>query len=268
MFRQSLSLVAVIFLWALPLEAARIVSLLPSNTEILDALGAGDEIVGITRFDRVVAGRHVIGDFFQPNLETIASLSPDLIVAGLSASNRSTQRLRKMGYRVVEIRNPRSLDELYESIRELGRVVQRPDEAERVVREMKVRLEAVRVKSSKFPRRLRTYLEIDSPFWAIGGKDFLAEAIGYAGLDNIFSDLQRPSAQVSPEVVVQRNPELIIVFDTPANHVARRPGWSSITAVKKGWILDRLDRDALARPSPQLVTGIEALVNEVEALVR
>src|SRR5438132_5942402 len=123
-----------------PLSAARIISLLPSNTEILEALGAGGEVVGITRFDRPAPGREVVGDFFQPNVEKIVSLKPDLILSGLWASSRTGSSLGKMGYAIVEIRNPRSIEEIYESIRSIARTVYRQREAEEVIRDMKSRL--------------------------------------------------------------------------------------------------------------------------------
>lgn len=261
----------VVILWLLvagPLQGARIVSLLPSNTEILDAVGAGDEVVGVTRFDRPINGRAVIGDFFQPNLEAISGLKPDLIVAGLSASNRSTQRLKELGFKVIEIGNPKSLNELYESIRVLAKSVNRSKEGEKVIAEMQKRLQAVAARSKKLPQRYRVYVEIDTPFWTVGGKDFLTEALGYAALDNIFFDLARPSAQVSSEVIVERNPEVILSFDLKAAQLARRAGWQTISAVKKGYVLDDQDRDRLARPSPRLVEGIETLLTRIEGLPR
>ncbi len=246
--------------------SARIVSLLPSNTEILESLGSGDEIVGVTRFDRPASGRVVVGDFFQPNLEKIISLKPDLIVSGLWASSRTGAALKKMGYRIVEIPNPHSMDELYGSIREISKSVHRESAAETVIADMKARLTRVAERAKALHSRLRAYIEIDPPFWTIGGHDFLSEALAFAGVDNIFSDLKRPSAQVSPEVIVERNPELIISFDLTQAEVGRRQAWSTIAAVKNGFVLDNLDRDALSRPSPNVVRGVEELETRIEQL--
>lgn len=263
--KRLLFVVSTFFLALSPVAGRSLVSLLPSNTEILDALGAGSEIVGITRFDRPVPGRQIVGDFFQPNVEVIMALHPDIVVAGVSASNRSTVRLRELGLRVIEVPNPRSLNELYQSIRDLGALVERAGQADAVVRNMTQRLEAVRARQAKRKRTWRTYIEIDPPFWTLGGKDVLSEALSTVGIENIFSDLTRPSAQVSPEVIVERNPELILSFETPAVEIRQRPGWGAIQAVKKGAIIDDQNRDRLARPSPPLVEAIETLEKRLEA---
>jgi len=269
---QFLPKLGFLFLYSLlsvsPVRAARIVSLLPSNTEILDALGAGGDIVGITRFDRSVTGRTVVGDFFQPNLETIVSLKPDLIVSGVWSSSRIGRHLHDLGYPTLEIPNPQSLEELYGSIRQIARSVHRGDQADRIIQDMKARLASLSERSRRLPRRLRTYVEIDPPFWTIGGHDFLNEALAAAGVDNIFADLARPSSQVSPEVIVERDPELILSFDLSKAEIGRRTGWGGITAVRKGWVLDALDRDELSRPSPRLLDGIEALESRVERLIK
>jgi len=268
-FPRLLTKLGFLFLFgcvAAPVWALRIVSLLPSNTEILESLGAGDQVVGVTRFDRPAPGRVIIGDFFQPNLEKIVALKPDLIVTGLWASSRTGASLKTLGYRLVEIPNPHSLEELYGSIRQLAATIQRPSDAERVIADMKARLSRVQARAALLPRHLRTYIEIDPPFWTIGGHDFLNEAVSLAGADNIFSDLTRPSAQVSPEVIVQRDPELIISFDLKKAEIARRSGWGSVSAVRSGHILDDLDRDALSRPSPRVVSGVEDLEQRIEEL--
>ncbi len=250
-----------------PLWAMRIVSLLPSNTEILDALDVGEQIVGITRFDRPSAGREMVGDFFQPSLEKIVALHPDYLVVGQSASSRVTRRLQELGFPTVEVPNPRSLEELFDSFRLLARTVHREARAEEIIEDMRSRFQKITERSARIPKRLRTYIEIDTPFWTIGGHDFLSEAIGTTGAKNIFSDLERPSAQVSPEVIVERDPELIISFDLKAAQLARRAGWKNVSAIRKNFVIDDQDRDRLSRPSPRLIDGIEDLQAKIESLM-
>ncbi len=256
-------------LFALPAHARRIISLLPSNTEILESVGAGEEIVGVTRFDDLLKKSTAvtsIGDFIHPNVEKIVSLKPDLIVAGFWTSSHIVPQLKKMGYPVLEVRPPRSLDEIYQSIRVLSEAAGRPGAAEPVIRDMKSRLEKVRQRSARLPRRLKTYIEIDRPYWTIGTPDYLSEALAIAGADNVFSNLKRQAAQVSAEIILERQPELIIAFKAKRAEIRARPGWDTLPAVKSGYVMDDLPENALTRSSPPLVQGIEILIERLEKL--
>lgn len=246
--------------------ALRIVSLLPSNTEILESLGAGEEVVGVTVFEPKKQNREWIGDLVHPNMEKIVSLKPDMIAAGLWKSSRAAPRLRAMGYRVVEIPNPRSVQDLYETIRRLAEAIGRPERADPVIAGMKRRFSRLQRVSRQWPRPFRAYIEISRGHWTPGGPDFITETFRMAGADNIFSDIPEEAAQVSSEVIVRRNPEVIITFAIPKEEIARRPGWRMIEAVKRGAILDDLDRDALSRPSPRLLDGLEQLSARLQNL--
>jgi iron complex transport system substrate-binding protein len=252
-----------------PSWALRIVSLLPSNTEILVSLGAGPEVVGVTRFDALlpqVGPAGDIGDFMHPNMERIVSLKPDLIVAGFWTSSHIIPRLQKMGYPVVQIRNPQSIEGIYQTIRDLAKAVNRPAAAQAVIAGMQAQFKKVRERGDRLPRRLKIYIEIDSPYWTIGGRDYLNEAMTLAGVDNIFADLPRPSAQVSPELIVERNPDVIVVFYSNREEVASREGWEGVQAIKNGFIIDDFSQDILSRPSPGLAAGMEAFVERMERL--
>jgi iron complex transport system substrate-binding protein len=265
---QKLLLVVFLQLCTAPLWALRIVSLLPSNSEILESIGAADDVVGVTQFDRLKSRKGVVnvGDFMQPSIEKIVALHPDMILAGLWSSSHTVPRLKTMGYSVVEMRNESSLDQIYDTIRRLAKVVGRPAAAEPVIRDMRARLTAVRDRAHALPRRLKTYIEIDRPYWTIGGNDFMGEAFAIAGADNLFGDLPRQAAPVSPEIVLQRDPELIISFSAKRDEIVGRPGWSHVKAVRAGYIIDDLFEDDASRPSPRLVVGLESLISKIEAL--
>jgi iron complex transport system substrate-binding protein len=251
------------------LFAMRIVSLLPSDTEILQALGAGHEVVGVTRYDTLlkqVDPPQDVGDLLQPNMEKIVALHPDLILAGLWSSSRIVPRLRAMGFRVEEFASPRSFEETYASIRRVAQAIGRPGAARLVIERMQRRLAAIRQEAAKLPHRLRTYIEIDQPYWTVGGKDFLSEAVALAGGDTIFGDLTQKAVQVSPEVIIARDPELIISFHAKRDAIAGRPGWSAVSAVKKGFVVDDVSEDLLTHPSPRLVGGIQQLLERILAL--
>ena len=258
-----------LLLFGTPVWALRIVSLMPSNTEILDALGAGKEVVGVTRYDHPEerAGHpQNVGDWITPSLETIVALHPDLVLAGYWTSSHIVPRLQAMGFQVMEIKNPTSIEGIYETIRMIAQAIGRPEASPPIIQTMRERLAKVQSQTRALPHRLRTYIEVDRPFWTVGGHDFLSEAAACAGSDNIFSDVQKSAAQVSPEMVIERNPELIISFEAKRNEIQRRAGWDTLAAVRKGFIIDDLNRDLLSRPSPRLVEGVEALAQRIQAL--
>jgi iron complex transport system substrate-binding protein len=262
-------LIGCLSLFAGPAQALRIVSLLPSNTEILEALGAADDVVGVTRFDSLLTrkpGMGDIGDFMHPNMEKIVSLKPDLVVAGYWTSSHIVPHLRKIGYTVVQIRNPRSLVEIYQSFRDLAQAAGRLSAADPLIKDMQSRLKKVQERGEKLPRRLKVYIEIDNPYWTISGHDYLSEAMKLAGADNIFFDLKNQAAQVTPEVIVERNPDLILTFSDKRAEVAAREGWAKVKAVKTGYIIDDLPQDPLSRPSPPLAAAMEEFVSRLEKL--
>jgi iron complex transport system substrate-binding protein len=138
--------------------------------------------------------------------------------------------------------------------------------AKRVIDDMQRRLTRVQERSRRLARRLRTYIEIDRPYWTVSSHDFLSQAFALAGADNIFPDLKQQAVQVSPEVIVQRNPELIVSFDAKRPEIQGRAGWESTSAVRTGFIIDDLAQENLTHPSPQLVVGVEALITRIESL--
>jgi iron complex transport system substrate-binding protein len=267
--QKMVYLIVLVGLLGSPSWALRIVSLLPSNTEVIEALGAGDEVVGVTRFDGLLKRNPKvgdIGDFMHPNMEKIVSLKPDLIVAGYWTSSHIVPRLTQMGYKVVQIRSPQSIGEIYQSIEELAKVIGRPKAAQPIIEKMKAQFEAVRRRGDLLPKRLKIYIEIDSPYWTIGGKDYLNEAFALAGVDNIFADLPRPSGQVSPEMIVERNPDVILVFYSTRDEVLSREGWGQVDAIRKGFVIDDFPQDGLSRPSPALASTINEFVGRMEKL--
>lgn len=250
-------------------SALRIISLLPSNTETLEALGAEDQIVAVTRYDRPnpkFPNRAIIGDLINPNLELMVSLHPELVVGGDWASSRIMPQLRARGYRLIEVKNPISFEEIYESIRILARAIEQPQKGEAIIHQMKGRLADIEKETHRLSHRFRTYIEIDRPLWTVGGRDFLSEAVTLAGGDNIFHDLTKPAAQVSSETIVKRNPDLIILLDAKREELRRRPGWNHIQAVKTGFIIDDLSTGTLSHPSPEIVKAIEELALRIQRL--
>ncbi|HEV8131007.1 MAG TPA: ABC transporter substrate-binding protein [Acidobacteriota bacterium] len=249
---------------------SRIVSLAPNLTEILFELGAGDHVVGVTNFCKYppeAQTKEKIGDFINPNLEKIVSLKPDLVLAERWTSTKIVPRLRQMGLNVTETASPKSLAEIYQVIRQVGSTVGKSDRAEALIGKMQTRVRAIQERGNRFPYRPAVYIEIDLPSWTVGRTSFVAEALSLCGAKNIFGDVDRPALQVSKEMVIERNPEIIISFEARAAEIRRRPGWDQIKAVREGKIIDDLRPNLLSHGNHRLVDGMEELQLKLEKLV-
>ncbi len=239
----------------------RIVSLAPNLTSLLFRLGVGDRLVGVTDYcdDPAEASRvPSVGDFLNPNFERIVSLDPDLVLAESSSSSKTVQRLRGLGLPVREVASPASFAEITRLIARVGELVGRQTEAAGLVGELERRVQAVRERGRALAFRPSVYLEIDLPTWTVGGPSFTSEALEICGARNLFADLARPASQVSAEVIVQRNPDVIVSFVASREQIEARPGWSRITAVQRGRIVDDFDEDLLSRANHRVVDGMEA----------
>lgn len=247
----------------------RIISLGPSNTEVLYALGAGDRIVGVDDFSdyppEAKEKKKVGAPFPSFNLEAIVALAPDLVLSVPLVD--FNDRLRQQGVQVLVL-DPSTLDEIFDDIRVVGRVVGAGPRAEELVAEMKKRVEAVTEKVRGAPR-VRAFYEVDAtdptkPYTA-GPGSFVHEMIVLAGGENVAADAQSPYPQFSLEQVVSRNPQVVLLGDAlvPFNPqtpelVASRPGWGSIAAVKDNRLV-AVDGDLTTRPGPRIVEGLEAI---------
>jgi len=245
----------------------RIVSLSPTLTETVYDLGAGHLLVGVTSYCNYPAeARRVerIGDFINPNTERIVALNPTLVLAERWTSSRIVPKLRGMDLRVVETVSPASIGEIDRLIGEVGEALDRPEQANHLIQQMRDRITAVQRRASRLERRPSVYLEIDPPSWTVGRRSYTNEAIILAGGRNIFEDMDIASLLASKEEIVRRNPDLVIAFSASRSEVASRPGWGAIRAVRTGQIVDDFNRDLLSRGSFRLVEGIEQLAAIIE----
>jgi len=247
---------------SVPGEDVRIVSLAPNLTEILFELGVGEQVVGVTKyFTDTSQGqqKEEIGDFFNPNLEKIVSLKPSLVIAELWPSSRTVPRLREFGLPVLETLSPTSLDEIYQIIREVGKVVDRSQPAEALIQNMKERLRVVTERAVQLSDRPSVYIEVDLPTWTIGKRSFITEAFHLCGVRNLFDDVEKRALQASKETIIARNPDIILTYTVSAALISQRPGWDQIKAVQNGRILDDFDRDLLSHGNHRLIEGMEKL---------
>lgn len=242
----------------------RIVSLAPSNTEILFAIGAGPLVVGVDSFsDHPAQVRDLprVGGYLDTNYEKIVELRPDLILT--IAGSQQVPRLEELGLTVVVVQ-PQTLDDVLDRVLLVGQLTGHVDGARRVVAEMRRAIETVgrAVAGAPARRRPRVFYEVwHDPPMTVGPGGFIHDVIVRAGGVNVFADARQAWPQVSLEELVRRDPQVIITTSRESYdqlRARRRPGWEGITAVRRGAIL-LLDPGIIARPGPRLVQGLEQI---------
>lgn len=219
----------------------RIVSLIPSATQIVFAIGAGNKVVGVTRYDdyppelvdRIKNGTIVnVGGGLDPDIEAIVKLQPDLIlVAGPGeVAAQSVQKLQELGYATLGL-DAHSVEGVLHDIRLVGQILGYSANAEDVVSNIEATIGHVHDKVDNSSRPTVYIENWNDPLITAGNGTLQNEMVELAGGVNIFSDLQ--GYQVSSEAVIARNPDIIISFDSLENmsQIIGRPGWGSINAV-------------------------------------
>lgn len=266
--KPALRLAALMLSLASPVSVAapqRVVSLAPSLTELVCALGACEVLVGVdvaSNWPPPVRALSRVGDLYNPDLEKIVRLAPDLILS--TPYGGAVDRLRSLHLRVAMVATGRYQD-LYAAIARLGELLQRSDAAAELAKALRERVEHVRQRVGELPNR-RVYYEIDRTPYTAGGDSYVSALIAMAGGTNIAAGFEATYPRVSPEFVLRSQPQVIILADAPhgvdAAEVAARPGWGSIPAVRSSDIcsLDQPAVDVLHRPGPRLGQALEILV--------
>lgn len=251
-------------------KAQTIVSLSPSVTETLFAVGAGAQIVGRDSFSNYPAEAQAIqdvgGSMGNYSMETIASLQPDLVIAAEINTPEQVKALEDLGLTVYYLSNPASLDGIYDLIATVGTLSGHNDEAETLNASLRTRVQAVTDTIAKAEERPLVFYELDGTDaakpWTPGPGSFMDELIRAAGGDNAAAGLTSAWAQISIEELLVQDPDIILLGDAiwgvTADQVAARAGWEGLTAVKEGRVLPFND-DLVSRPGPRLVDGLEEL---------
>jgi iron complex transport system substrate-binding protein len=244
----------------------RIVSLSPTATESLFAIGAGPQVIAVDdRSDHPKAAPRTKLSGFTPNVEAIAAYRPDLVVIAYDPKGLSTA-LRKLGITVVHHDGVRSFAGAYTQIRQLGLVTGHVSEARRLVAGMKTRIARVVEASRPTGARLSVYHELDPDLFSATSKTFVGKVYAALGMRNIADAADATGTgypQLSAEYVVAASPDVIVLADgvccgqRPAT-VAARPGWDRISAVRTGSIV-RVDDSIASRWGPRLVNFFRAM---------
>lgn len=251
--------------------ANRVISLAPSNTEILYAVGAGSQVVGRDAFSdfpvEAQALTDIGGGFGALNTEAIISLDADLVLAADLTPPEQIKAIEDLGLTVFALPNPNDFNTLYDNLRTVATLTGHETEANQLIGSLEKRVSVVEEIISKTETHPLVFYELDAsdvnaPYTAGPGTfiDFLIKA---AGGNNLGNSLDSPWVQISVEELIIQDPEIIILGDytwggiTPED-VAGRSGWDVISAVKNGKVYT-FDDNLVSRPGPRLVDGLETM---------
>jgi len=255
----------------LPGPAQKIISIAPSNTEILFALGAGSQVIGRDAFSDYPTDAQSLpdvgGGWGELNTELLVSLQPDLVLAAQINTAEQVKTLEDLGLTVYYLANPTDMDGLYANLQEVARLTGRQAEADTLIADLQTRVAAVEEVIAPLSYRPLVFYELDSTDpnapWTSGPGTFIDLLINMAGGFNLGSDLEGEWVQVSVEELIAKDPAFILLGDsvwggvTP-DAVAARPGWEGIAAVENGQVYP-FDDNLVSRPGPRLVDGLEEL---------
>ena len=249
----------------------RIVSLAPSNTEILFALGAGDLLVGRDSFsDYPAAALDVtnIGDLYPAvNAEIVVDLEPDLVLAAGITNPDDVVMLADLGLTVYATSVAADLDDIYADIAAIGALTGRSAEADQLVQDLQARVTAVSATTADVADRPLVFYEIDATDparpWTAGPGTFVDQLITMAGGENAGNIAADQYAQLSLEQLVAEDPDIIVLGSSTYGGqtpelVAARAGWDGLSAVQSGAVYT-FDDNLVTRPGPRVVDGLETL---------
>jgi iron complex transport system substrate-binding protein len=250
----------------------RIVSLSPTHTEVLFAIGAGDLVVAVdeySNFPAESAGVSSALSGYEPNVEAIADYDPDLVVLGGDFTGL-TEQLAAIDIAVWSGEAPATLEGVYAQIVELGEQVGRAAQARTVAQNMQQRIDAA-VASVPGAAGLTYYHELDDTFYSVSATSFIGSVYGLFGLTNItqIGGVEGDYPQLSAEFIVESDPDVIflactVYCSTNPESVAARPGWEALSAVANDRVIP-LNDDVVSRWGPRLADFVESIAASLNA---
>lgn len=253
----------------LPEEVERVVSLAPSLTESIFAVGAGDKLIGVTtycNYPEAAKSIEKIGDTQTPNIERIIALKPDLVFVSTASQLEAFLQTLEQQNIAVYVSNPRTLPEVFQGLLRLGEVTGRSSQAKELVSDLSGRASLIRHLYSfepTGPRAQRTtfpkvFVQISNePLFTIGKDSFITELIEYANGVSVTADVPSAYPKLSKETASAMNPEVLILSDSEDN---REPNavFKNSDAVKNGHVF-HINADIISRPGPRLVDALEQI---------
>jgi iron complex transport system substrate-binding protein len=258
----------------IPAQPESIVSLSPTATEILFAIGAGELVVAVDEFSNYPAEAPATDlSGLTPNVEAITSFEPDLVIAERDPGDLVAS-LAQVDVPTIIQGAAVTLEDTYAQIEQLGAATGHVGDAAELVGQMQTDIEAALADIPARDEELTYYHELDNTFFSITGETFLGQLYGLLGMQSIADEFGEGSfgyPQLSPEVVIDSDPDVILLADVQccgvtAQTLAERPGWDQLGAVQDGRVIE-LDADIASRWGPRVVDFLEMLAAELNELV-
>ncbi|WP_313165707.1 ABC transporter substrate-binding protein [Sedimentibacter sp.] len=257
----------------IPEEINRIISISPSNTEIIIALGLGDKLVAVDKHSSDIEGIPADipqFDIMNPDVEQLVALSPDIIYAtgmSMAKGNDPFKPIKDLGITVVYIPSSSSIEGIYEDILYISETLQVRNKAVDIVNDMIEKIDEYREFGSKIENKKTVYFEIAGApnLYSFGSGVFLNEMIEILGAENILKDQEQWIA-VSEEAIVSKNPDVILTnVDYIANatdEIKIRSGWENITAVKNNDVY-YIDKDASSLSNHNIIKALDQMAKAI-----
>jgi iron complex transport system substrate-binding protein len=249
-------------------EIKKIVSLSPSNTEILFALGAGDEVVGVTTYcdyPQEARAKEKIGGFFAPDIEKIVMLGPDAVLANSTLQTEAIRQLERAGLYVMPVKSA-NLDEILESIDAVAQAIGRGKEGAALRRELENRRREAASRLARYEGKVRVFIEVwDKPILTVGRRSYLSSLVGEAGGINVAGDADADYYNWDIEKIYAANPDVYLRLrgnDMGSRADILPDSLKELTAVRGGRVVTVFG-DWIVRPGPR---SIEALPQIIDAI--
>jgi iron complex transport system substrate-binding protein len=255
-------------------QPERIVSLSPTATEMLFAIGAGDQVEAVDDQSNFPADAPVTDlSGFEPNVEAIASYEPDLVVYSTEPGDLGAA-LDGLGIPALVQPAATTLDDVYEQIDQLGRATGNESAAEDVVDGMRAEIDSITGSIEPPSEPVTFYHELDDTYYSVTSSTFIGQLYSLVGLRNIADEAKGAGGgypQLSAEYIIDADPDLIFLADTKCcgqsrKTVAKRPGWDRIVAVRNGGVIP-LDDDVASRWGPRVVEYLRQIAKAVAAVL-
>jgi iron complex transport system substrate-binding protein len=241
----------------------RIASLSPAATEVLFAIGAGDQVAAVDKFSDYPpeAKTRQQLDAFEPSVEAIAGAQPDLVFVFFDPGNL-VDGLARAGLTVFFLETPTSVEGVLAQIRLLGQATGHPQEADELVATMQQAIGDIQEQLADVEQGPRLFHEVDNQLYTVAPASFVGSLYTILKAQNIAAGTDQAFPQLSQEAIIEADPEVIILGDAAGGETAEtvkaRPGWGSISAVKNSRIYV-IDPDIVSRPGPRLVDALGTL---------
>ncbi len=257
----------------IPEEINRIISISPSNTEIIIALGSGDKLVAVDKHSSDIEGIPADipqFDIMNPDVEQLVALSPDIIYAtgmSMAKGNDPFKPIKDLGITVVYIPSSSSIEGIYEDILYISETLQVRNKAVDIVNDMIEKIDEYREFGSKIENKKTVYFEIAGApnLYSFGSGVFLNEMIEILGAENILKDQEQWIA-VSEEAIVSKNPDVILTnvdyIANAADEIKIRAGWENITAVKNNDVY-YIDKDASSLSNHNIIKALDQMAKAI-----